>query len=442
VDYGKFERAVEESASGLEREVHRRLLQRLDIDQPRVFIEGKAYARVGRYEAPYQTKAGSVTVRRSIYREIGQRNAKVVDPVSLRAGVVGDGWLPEAARAMGYLIQQGTSREAEATARELGRLPYSRSSFERVGHAVGALFTRSRLDIEDTLIDELVVPPNAASVSVSLDRVSVPMEEPLPRPAEMPRKDTPKRSIARNFRMAWCGTVTFHDENGEAVHTLRYGRMPKADPTEVVDAMSADVEHALAKQPDLKVSLLCDGAPDLWAALDAQMNATMLGVAPHRLIDLWHLLEKLGKAAVVIDGSSAEAMVKRWRMRLLNSSIAASTILAELKASGREKVRVGKSRPVHEAITYILNHADRMDYASTRKAGLPLGSGNVEATCKSLFEIRLKRPGARWHDETGEHIVQLRALALSNRWDRGVTLALAPLRTAACSGVKRKDCAR
>lgn len=32
---------------------------------------------------------------------------------------------------MAYLIAQGPSREAEATGRELARLPYSRSSFER-----------------------------------------------------------------------------------------------------------------------------------------------------------------------------------------------------------------------------------------------------------------------------------------------------------------------
>ena len=50
--------------------------------------------------------------------EVDSLGAGWVDAVSLRAGVVGDGWLPRTARAMSYAVQQGTSREAQATAQE------------------------------------------------------------------------------------------------------------------------------------------------------------------------------------------------------------------------------------------------------------------------------------------------------------------------------------
>jgi len=110
----------------------------------------------------------------------------------------------------------------------------------------------------------------------------------------------------------------------------------------------------------------------------------------------------------------------RWRLRLLDEESAARAILLEPKASGREQRRVGDTRPVDEAITYIENHHTRMNYAAIRAAGLPIGSGSVEGSCKTLVQLRMKRAGSRWHTNTGRHVLQLRALATSDRWDHAM----------------------
>jgi hypothetical protein len=430
MDYGEVEVTIAERTAAIERAAHTKILSSLDVDAPRVRIGGEMYTRIGREPGTYNTMAGPVIVERAVYRQEGVRNAPVVDAITLRTGAIGRGWLPWTAQAMADDVQRGTSREAEAGAKQKGRLPYSRVSFERVAHEVGKLWVRSHADIEDLLAQRFELPEAAHSVSASLDRVSLPMEEPAKKPRGRPRKDAPKRPVERNFRMAYCGSLTIHGEDGKALHTLRYGCMPQGDPNLLCAQMANEVYRWTEKRGDLRIKLLADGAPEMWNLLESNFLPEVFGTV-ERGVDFYHLIEKLSPAAKLIFGDDAgKPELRRWRRLLRRSSTAAATILEELRESGRENNRRNGQKPVHEAITYLENHAERMDYAAAIRQGLPIGSGNVEATCKTLVEIRMKRAGSRWKTETGEHILRLRALALSDRWEPGMSELHARRRTA------------
>ena len=73
---------------------------------------------------------GSVQISRRLHRTESERNARVVDVISLRAGVVGDSWLPRAAEAIAHLIQSCPSRETGRTANRFVPLPHSRPCSE------------------------------------------------------------------------------------------------------------------------------------------------------------------------------------------------------------------------------------------------------------------------------------------------------------------------
>ncbi len=428
VTYEKVEQDLAEQVHAIERQSHRVLLESLDVDAPRIRVRGKVYRRVGRFPTSYQTSAGPVSVERSLYREQGKRGAKTIDPITLRIGAVAGVWLPGTAKAMSYLVQALPSRDAEATAHELGRLPYSRSSFERVFHAVGEIFEEEHADVETELMENYEVPKEAKSISASLDRVSVPMEEPLPHDMSQERPDkAPRRRVARNFRMAYCGTVTVHDAEGTALHTIRYGCMPAGEEHGMCERMATDVRALLAGRADLKVALLSDGAQEMWNLLESHINEETIGKKVERILDFYHVIEKLSPAFDAIYGESKAYFLQSWKIKLARDEGAADRLFHLLR--GRRVLTTGwtdaEFAAVHAAFTYFQNNRDKMDYPRARRRGLPIGSGNVEATCKCLVKLRMKRCGSRWKHDTGEHLIQLRALALSDRWDAGIELALA-----------------
>ena len=215
--------------------------------------------------------------------------------------------------------------------------------------------------------------------------------------------------------MAWCGALTLHDREGAALHTVRYGRMPQSTIGALGEALAHDLIELLRRRPDLEVVKLADGAPDVWRVLDDHLDEERLGKEAFRLIDFWHVIEKLAAAARVLDPEQPNALIARWRRQLLEKKGAALRILRVLERSGMERVQVGEDLPMHEAITYLRNHKSQMRYAEARERGLPIGSGNVEATCKTIVAVRMKRAGARWKEESGNHVMQLRALATSDR---------------------------
>ncbi|MCA3016165.1 MAG: hypothetical protein INH41_27595 [Myxococcaceae bacterium] len=104
---------------------------------------------------------------------------------------------------MAYLPAQGPSREAEATARTLRRLPSSGSSFERIGHAVGALHGIPRDDVEDEFNARYGLPVKSHSVSLSVDRVAMPMAEPRARQPSQAELDAQGKDELDEALVSW-----------------------------------------------------------------------------------------------------------------------------------------------------------------------------------------------------------------------------------------------
>src|SRR5579884_104205 len=325
--YADLEGAFAVGAGELQRALHHPVLTAAARDDRRLMIGGVLHSRVLEATTTFHTLTGDVPVTRWLYRPLGAAGGPCVDPVAVRGT-----WLPATAAAMAFLVQQAPVRDAEATARELHVLPYSDTSFHRVTRAVGARYATHRDAIEEALIARYRIPAAATGLTVSLDRVATPMEEPRTRPRGRPKQGAAKRPVTRAWRMAYCATVSLHEANGRTLHTLRYGATAGSDPAAVVLALVGDVTALRAQRPDLQVGVLCDGAAEMWNLLGAHFNPTALEVAVRELVDLWHLLEKVGKALRVRYREARTAQeLHRWKLRLLNTSIAARSLRDDLR---------------------------------------------------------------------------------------------------------------
>ncbi|HAM53791.1 MAG TPA: ISKra4 family transposase, partial [Nitrospiraceae bacterium] len=70
-----------------------------------------------------------------------------------------------------------------------------------------------------------------------------------------------------------------------------------------------------------------------------------------------------------------------------------------------------------KAIGYFQKNKERMKYDEFRKQGLFVGSGVVEAGCRTVVGQRLKQSGMHWTVEGANSIIALRSCFLSNRWE-------------------------
>ena len=70
---------------------------------------------------------------------------------------------------------------------------------------------------------------------------------------------------------------------------------------------------------------------------------------------------------------------------------------------------------VEQALGYFVRNVSRMQYGTFRAAGWFIGSGVVEAGCKTLIGGRCKQSGMFWSKSGAENILALRCLHSSRR---------------------------
>jgi hypothetical protein len=161
---------------------------------------------------------------------------------------------------------------------------------------------------------------------------------------------------------------------------------------------------------------VCDGSQALWALFGLHLLASGFLA----ILDFVHLLTYLYAAAGAVKGKGTPAawvLYERW-LRLAWSGEVAS-LLAALRAAARQAGEppqdAAEDDPrqlLADAVTYVTNNRERMDYPRYRRLGLPICSAPVESTIKQVNR-RIKGSEKFWLQGGAEAVLQVRAAYLS-----------------------------
>lgn len=420
-NFETFEREARERFAAAEAEFVAEELGRLDVDAPAVEVDGIPHRRVLRCSQTYMTASGPVSIERTLYstRQDGER---AVCAMELRAGVVEGYFTPLAAQNAAWAVAHLTPGESETLFARMGGMCPSKASLDRLPKALSARWEADRLGFEKSLRDEETIPACAVTIAVSLDGVLVPMKDGRSREKRAATRAQGKLAKGpAGYNEASCGTLTFSDADGVPLLTWRLARMPESGKPTLKASLMLELATVLAQRPDLRVVGIADGAKDNWAFLGTIPE----GRAGYQIVDFFHAAEHLAEAMVAVHGEGTVRFTlefEKYRHILRHDTDGVEKVIRHLR------YLVGMHRRSHKllcALNYFRHHRHRMRYASFARRHLPIGSGIVEAACKTLVSQRLKRSGMRWRHEGGQAILTLRALEQSGRFDRAWALLAA-----------------
>jgi hypothetical protein len=382
------------------------VLSTYDTNSEMIGVGEQTYRRKHRAPKEYQTALGPVTVERHVYvNRKKDGDGQGICPLELQTGIIESYWTPGAAKNAIWALAHLTPQEVEDMLLQLGKMNPSRSSLDRLPKALNQCWEPKTIEHHEALIADEKIPFDAVSFSVSLDGVMIGMK-----PEKSGTDD--KVSMKTEWREASCGTISFFNAEGERLTTVQYGRMPEHKKKTLKTLLLKNTEAILRLKPNLKLVHLADGAQDNWAFYDEEMPIGF------QLTDFYHVSEYLKAAfdaAYPKDSNKSRAKFEEYKLILREES---DGIKKTLRALRHLRSQHKGNKSIEACLTYFINNQHRMKYAEAKSKNYPIGSGVVEASCKTLVGQRLKRAGMSWQPNGGQAILTFRSLIKSSRFER------------------------
>ena len=415
---------LQESFSHACRTAYKTFLEHYDLQEPLIEWHGQTLRRKSVSTKTFLTSFGKIPIDRSLYQ--ADTGGPSCVPLDHFWDMDGHFATEDIRQASCFAIAHMTAEETEQLLQLCSLFRPSATAIKNIVEKVSEEMKPHQDILDATIRSYIQVPPTTQVLVASMDGANVLLREPgirRGRPSERPREEPaePKNSTYKN---AMVGAISFYgvvkdDKKGPERLTSYYSaRMPEDRAATFKQNFEQQLDDLRAKlDPDITKVFLCDGHRALWNYADdnARFNDY------EKLVDFYHTQEHLSKVAEALFGKNSMAgqrWYSRYRTTLLELDTGAESVLRSIGYYSRTR-HLGKSRRKDLATewTFFRRNQHRMQYACFRRRGLPIGSGPVEAACKSIVKTRLCRSGMRWSRKGGQRILNFRCYVKSSLWN-------------------------
>ena len=360
---------------------------------------------------PVLTAVGLVEVLRPYYLcahcGVGQF------PMDVELDIENTEFSPGVRRMQAIVGQEAPFDHGREQMKVLAGLEVTTKSVERTAEAIGAdIAQQEQAEIQKALQLELpvVVGQPISVLYVQMDGTGVPVvkKETVGRQG----KNEGQPAHTREVKLGCVFTQTTWDKEGYAIRdpdsTTYTGAIESAEEFGrriYAEAYGRGWSRALQKV------VIGDGAEWIWNLVGLHFSDAL------QIVDLYHARQHLWEVArkqYPNQEKKQKAWMKIHQKRLLDRGkieklVGALRSMASANPEVAEKIR-------NEA-DYFERNAERMRYPKFRRQHLFVGSGVIEAGCKTVVASRLKRSGMFWTVRGANAILALRCCHLNGEFE-------------------------
>jgi len=360
---------------------------------------------------PVLTAVGGVEVSRPYYLCSHCQQGQF--PVDVELDIENTEFSPGVRRMQALVGQEAPFDRGRPQMKILAGLEVAAKSVERTAEAVGAdIARREQGEVQKAL--QLDLPALSGELIpilyVQMDGTGVPVvkKETVGRPGKIPGQPAHTREV----KLGCVFTQTRWDPEGYAIRdpdsTTYTGAIETAE--EFGQRLFREAWTRGWRRAGLQV-VMGDGAEWIWNLAALHFPGAIL------IVDLYHARQHLWEVARRLypeDEGKRKSWMKFHQKRLLDKGKIERLVgvLRALKSSNPEV-----AEKLRTEADYFERNAERMRYPKFRRQHLFVGSGVIEAGCKTVIDSRFKRSGMFWTVRGANAILALRCSHLNGRFE-------------------------